>query len=156
MVEVLIGLSVFILVSASALWGLNQLNSYASVNRLYTAAQTVAQNQIDLILTKGPYTVSPSATPSPNVLQIGTYYSDPSDPTNLSPTAVNVPLYYYTTSGNATVNVVYGTIKTTVASQAASVGGTSLGLRKATVTVTYTFRNRTYTVKMDTIRAPDA
>jgi type II secretory pathway pseudopilin PulG len=154
-VEVLIGLFVFVLVSAGALWGLNQLNYYASVNRLYTAAQTLAQNQIDQILTKGPYTASPSATPSPNVLQLGTYYTDPRNPLFTYGTAQSVPIYYYT-SGVSTVSVVMGTIATTVANQTASVGGTNLNLRKATVVVTYTFRNKTFTVKMDTIRAPDA
>lgn len=151
-IEVLIGLSVFIMVSAGALWGLNQLNYYASVNRLYTAAQTVAQNQIDLILTKGPYVPANSQTPA--VLTTGTYYWTPTSTTG-SATAVPFPLYYYTVGGSQ-VNVVNATLQTVVGSQPGSVGGTSLNLKKASVTVTYTFRNKTFNVKMDTIRAPDA
>jgi prepilin-type N-terminal cleavage/methylation domain-containing protein len=78
--EVLVASTILALIAASVIWGLNQLNYYASVSRLYTAAQTLAQNQIDLILTKAPFNPATSQYPTPNVLQIGTYYSDPTTP----------------------------------------------------------------------------
>src|SRR5947208_434004 len=54
-VEVMAGVSIIALVAGVVIFGLSQLNYYASVNRLFTAAQTLAQNQIDLILTKVPF-----------------------------------------------------------------------------------------------------
>jgi hypothetical protein len=93
--------------------------------------------------------------PTPNVLQIGTYYSDPSTPNTLYNGVRDVPLYYYT-SGINQVNVVTGTIATTVSDITnVSINGVNLTLRQAVVTVTYTFRNKTFTVKMNTMRTSD-
>jgi type II secretory pathway pseudopilin PulG len=151
-VEVMAGVSIIGLVVGVVILGLSQLNYYASVNRLYTAAQTLAQNQIDLILTKAPFNPPGSQYPTPNVLQIGTYYSDPTTPNTLYGSARNVPIYTDPSNGN---QVVVGTIKTTVADSGVSISGNSLNLRQATVTVTYTFRNKTFTVQMNTMRASD-
>ncbi len=151
--EVMVACAILALISASIIWGLNQLNYYASVSRLYTAAQTLAQNQIDLILTKAPFNPATSQYPTPNVLQIGTYYSDPTHPATLSATQVMVPIYTDPSSGDPTVT---GTIKTTVLDPNVAISGTSLNLRQATVVVTYTFRNKTFTVKMDTMRTCDS
>jgi prepilin-type N-terminal cleavage/methylation domain-containing protein len=160
-VEVMAGVSIIALVAGVVIFGLSQLNYYASVNRLFTAAQTLAQNQIDLILTKAPFNPSSSQYPTPNVLGAAsdcnptyTYYSDPSTPNTLYSSSRSVPVYYYT-SGASQVNVVMGTIKTDVTAPSLTVGGTSLTMRQATVTVTYTFRNKTFTVKMDTMRTSD-
>ena len=149
------GIAIIALVAGVTIFGLNQLNHFGAVNRLYTAAQTLAQNQVDLILTKAPFNPSMDQYPTPNVLQIGTYYSDPSTPNTLYNGARSVPLYYYT-SGNNQVNVVMGTIATTVTDiTGVSIGGTALTLRQAVVTVTYTFRNKTFTVQMNTMRTSD-
>src|SRR6476660_9978255 len=78
--EVMVSCTILALISASIIWGLNQLNYYAAVSRLYTAAQTLAQNQIDLVLTKAPFNPATSQYPTTNVLQIGTYSSDPANP----------------------------------------------------------------------------
>jgi prepilin-type N-terminal cleavage/methylation domain-containing protein len=151
-VEVMAGLSVLALFAGSVSFGLMQLNNYASVNRLYTAAQTLAQNQIDLILTKAPYDPSTSSFPTPNVLQTGGYYSDPSTPNTLYGSARSVPIF---TDPTTNINVVTGTIRTDITTPSVTVGGTDLNIRQATVTVQYTFHGKTYTVKMDTMRAPD-
>ncbi|HEX8077338.1 MAG TPA: hypothetical protein VF511_05950, partial [Chthoniobacterales bacterium] len=161
----------------SAIWGLNLLNHYASVSRLYTAAQTLAQNQIDLILTKGPYDPTASRYPSPNILgTTGTYnyYTDPvagtinvvSATATPSPTgSPAVTIYKDPMNTNAATNkIVTGTIFTSVKDSGASVpipvaSGTpspkSLSLRQATVTVSYRYRNRNYSVVMDTMRTAD-
>ena len=151
--EVMVACTILALIAGSIIWGLNQLNYYASVSRLYTAAQTLAQNQIDLILTKAPFNPATSQYPTPNVLQVGTYYSDPSNPNTLSSTAVLVPIYTDPSNGNQTVK---GSIKTTVQDTGLQISGNSLNIRQATVTVTYTFRNKTFTVKMDTMRTSDS
>src|SRR5688572_15817697 len=56
LVEVLVSTILLGLVAASIIWGLNMLHHRATVNRLYTQAQTICQNRIDKILTAGPYT----------------------------------------------------------------------------------------------------
>jgi hypothetical protein len=147
------------LIAASVIWGLNQLNYYASVSRLYTAAQTLAQNQIDLILTKGPYDPSTNAYPSPNWLRTDAKYYTVMDPLATLPsatqttTSTTVPLYV--DPANTSNKPVMATIDTVVANTGAAISGVSLNLRQATVTITYTFRRRTYTVKMDTMRTSD-
>ena len=146
------GVAVLGLVVGVVFFGLMQLNNYASVNRLYTAAQTLAQNQIDLILTKAPYDPGNNSFPTPNVLQTGGYYSDPSTPNTLYGSARNVPIYTDPSTNN---QVVVGTIRTDITTPNVSVGGTNLNIRQATVTVQYTFHGKTYSVKMDTMRAPD-
>lgn len=151
-VEVMAGIAVLGLVVGAGFFGLMQLNNYASVNRLYTAAQTLAQNQIDLILTKAPYDPASGQYPTPNVLQTGGYYSDPTTPNTLYGSARSVTIFKDPTTNNV---IVTGTIRTDVTTPAVTVGGTNLNIRQATVTVQYTFHNTTYTVKMDTMRAPD-
>jgi prepilin-type N-terminal cleavage/methylation domain-containing protein len=151
-IEVMAGLSILALITAAVFFGLMQLNNYASVNRLYTAAQTLAQNQIDLILTKAPYDPSSNQYPTPNVLQTGGYYSDPSTPNTLYVASRPVTIYKDPTNNNV---IVSGTIRTVVSIPTVTVGGTDLNMRQATVTVQYSFRGHPYTVKMDTMRAPD-
>ena len=174
--EVLMGISILGLTAGAVLYGLNQLNHYASVNRLYTAAQTLAQNQIDLILTKGPYDPASSKYPTPNILgTTGTYnyYTDPTTGTITTVSATSTPsptaspaITIYKdpmNTNNATNKVVTGTIFTSVKDTGATVpvtvGGVTttknLYLRQATVTVSYRFRNRNYSVVMDTMRTAD-
>jgi type II secretory pathway pseudopilin PulG len=159
--ELLVGVVILGLVAASIIWGLNQLNAYATASRLYTAAQTLAQNQIDLLLTRGPFNpqLSPPAYPTPNILQSNsngtpyTYYTDPSTGSiSTAPISPPVPIYTDPTSNLA---VVSGTIATTNQNAAFAVGGTNLTVIKSTVTVSYTFRNKTYNVSMDTMRTSD-
>ena len=152
LVEVMAAATILALVATSVIFGLSQLNYFATVNRLYTAAQTLAQNQIDLILTKAPYNPAQSQYPTPNVLQAGTYYSDPSTPNTLYASARNVSIYTDPSNNN---QIVVGTIATTVADTGVSIGGTSLNIKQTTVTVTYTYRNKTFTITMNTMRAPD-
>ena len=93
--------------------------------------------------------------PTPNVLQTGTYYSDPSTPDTLYASPRNVPVYYYS-NGGSQVNVVMGTIATTITDITnVSISGTPLTLRQAVVTVTYTFRNKQFTINMNTMRTSD-
>jgi type II secretory pathway pseudopilin PulG len=153
-IEVMAGLCVLALITGVAFFGLMQLNNYASVNRLYTAAQTLAQNQIDLILTKAPYDPASNKFPIPNVLQTGGYYSDPSNPNTLYPSNQPQPVTIFKDPSTNNV-IVNGTIRTDITTPAVAVGGVDLNMRQATVTVQYTFHGKTYSVKMDTMRAPD-
>ena len=171
--EVVMGVTILSLTAGVVLYALNQLNYQASVNRLYTAAQTLAQNQIDLLLTKGPFDplATPPAYPSPNILgndttnlaggATYTYYSDPTTPDTLYST--ERPVSIYRDPMSPTNKIVEGTIQTkikntphTVTTVINGVSTTSnLFLRQATVTVNYTFRRRSYNIVMETMRTPD-
>ncbi len=120
--EVLIGLTVIALVGSAVLFGLNRLNTFASVNRLYTVAQTLAQNQIDLILTKGPFDPSQNkypllngTDPTSNILRtdVATYYSNPSTPTKLYTSPPNPPVALYKDPMNNNA-IVTGNIATSI------------------------------------------
>lgn len=174
LVETLAGIAILGLIASSVTFGLNQLNRYATVNRLYTAAQTLAQNQIDLILTMGPYDPSDVS---------GTKYPVPSNCGTASATntilRIDQPYYYdsYATSGcpistaekkitlyrDPMAPLESATVEATVKTQITDTGMTvnvsgtprSLDLRRATVTVAYTYRNRPYSVIMETMRTSD-
>jgi len=141
-VEIVIALGVIGVMSIGCYLGFNSLNTYAISSRLYTEAQSVAQNQIDLILSKGPF--DPVNNKIPTVLTTGTT------------TTPNVFVYRDPVNGNV---VVSGTMTTTVTDPGWTMtyaGSTAnLNVRKATVTVSYQFRNTNYSVSMDTFRTAD-
>lgn len=140
--EVVMALGVIGTMGAGCYIGFNSLNAYAVSSRLYSEAQSAAQNQIDLILSKEPF--DPTKGKIPTVLTIGTT------------TTPNVFVYKDPVSNNT---VVTGTMTTTVTDTGATMtytgSTTALNIYRATVTVTYTYRNKTYTVSMDTMRTGD-
>jgi hypothetical protein len=127
---------------AGAYVGFNSLNIYAITSRLYSEAQTAAQNQIDLILSKEPF--DPTRSKIPTVLTLGTT------------TTPNVFVYKDPVSGNV---VVTGTMTTTVTDLGATMtfanSTKNLNTYRATVTVIYTYRGKNYNVSMDTMRTGD-
>lgn len=139
LVEVLVSTVLIGLVVVSIIWGLNMLHRRATVNRLFTQAQTICQNRIDLILTAGPY--NPSSTPAaiPNELK-----------TTQTPLTVAV--------STAPGNPVSGTMTTTIVDTTLRYPdgtGSLLNIKQATVVVAYNFRGKSYSVEMNTLRAPD-
>jgi prepilin-type N-terminal cleavage/methylation domain-containing protein len=60
LVEIVIALAVLGTMAAGVYLGFNAVNTYAVSSRLYSEAQTAAQNQIDLILSKEPFDSSTS------------------------------------------------------------------------------------------------
>lgn len=142
LMEVVMALAVIGTMGAGCYIGFNSLNAYAVSSRLYSEAQSAAQNQIDLILSKEPF--DPTKSIVPTVLTLGTT------------TTPNVFVYKDPVSGNA---VVTGTMTTTVTDTGSTMtfaGSTrALNIYRATVTITYTYRNKTYNVSMDTMRTGD-
>jgi prepilin-type N-terminal cleavage/methylation domain-containing protein len=57
LVEIVIALAVLGTMAAGVYVGFNAINAYAVSSRLYSEAQTAAQNQIDLILSKEPFDI---------------------------------------------------------------------------------------------------
>lgn len=151
LVEVVIALAVLGTMAAGCYIGFNAINEYSVSSRLYSEAQTVCQNQIDLILSKEPFDVTTTPKKIPTVLLLNSERS-PAGPL-VQP---NVFIYQDPVSGKV---VVTGSMTTTVAdvgSTMAFAGTTAnLNVRRATVTVSYKFRNRDYNVTMDTIRTAD-
>lgn len=167
--EVAAGIAILGLVAGSVLFGLNQLNNFATVNRLYTAAQTLAQNHIDLILTMRPFDPSDSkgdkypvpvecGTPSStnNILRTDAlYYWNPTAAVGTCPMSTAktlVPIYKDPMNGN---KIVEGTIESVLKNQDVSVDGKNVVVRQASVTVAYKFRNTDYKVVMNTMRTSD-
>jgi prepilin-type N-terminal cleavage/methylation domain-containing protein len=142
LMEVVMALAVVGTMGAGAYVGFNSLNTYAISSRLYTEAQTAAQNQIDLILSKEPF--DPTRNKIPTVLTLGTT------------TTPNVFVYTDPVSGNV---VVTGTMTTTITDLGTTMtfagSTTNLNTYRATVTVGYTYRGKTYNVSMDTMRTGD-
>ena len=141
LVEVLIATTLVGLLAASAIWALAQANTYASISRLYTGAETAAQNQIDLILTDGPF--NPQLGQIPPELTLGT--SAPQ----------TVTIYSEPNPADGQSLIVTGQMTTTVKDTAVINNGNNLNLYAATVVVTYKYRNKWYTVQLNAMRSSD-
>ena len=149
--EVTMALAVIGTMGAGAYVGFNSINAYAVSSRLYSEAQTCAQNQIDLILSSEPF--DPINSKVPSVLG-GTVLASGGSTTVTTP---NVFVYEDPVSGNA---VVTGTLTTTITNPGYTmtypVGTTTnLNIYRANVTVSYTYRGKSYNVSMDTMRTAD-
>ena len=142
LMEVVMALGVIGTMGAGCYVGFNSLNTYAISSRLYSEAQAAAQNQIDQILSKGPF--DPVRNKIPTVLTVGTT------------TTPNVFVYQDPVSASA---VVTGTMTTTITDTGSTMNftgvNTNLNIYRATVTVSYTYRGKTYNVSMDTMRTGD-
>jgi prepilin-type N-terminal cleavage/methylation domain-containing protein len=57
LIEIVIALAVLGTMAAGVYIGFNSINNYAVSSRLYSEAQTAAQNQIDLILSREPFDI---------------------------------------------------------------------------------------------------
>jgi type II secretory pathway pseudopilin PulG len=135
LVETLAAACLLGLAAAAFLWGLTMIQTHSTVNRLYTQAETICQNQIDRVLTNGPYNPANGQTP-----------------TELTNQTATVDI------STAPGNPVSGTMTTTVADTLLKYPantGTDLNIKQARVVVAYKFRGKDYSVEMNTMRAPD-
>jgi hypothetical protein len=148
--EVVMALAVIGTMGGGCYIGFNSLNAYAVTSRLYSEAQTCAQNQIDLILSKGPF--DPVNNKVPAVLGGQVLAA------NASTTVTTPNVFIYQDPVNGQV-VVTGTMTTTITNPGTTMTfagtTTNLNIYRATATVSYTFRNKNYAVSMDTMRTAD-
>ena len=172
LVEIVVAMTVLGVMASGCYIGFNGINTYAVSSRLYSEAQTAAQNQIDLILSREPFDVMLTPTRIPLELMNSAELAA-QNPTLGSSTPATTSSYYpyYLSNGllardafiytdPATGNII---VKGIVTTQVTDVGSTEtlestttgLNIRRATVTVSYTFRNTNYTVVMDTMRTAD-
>lgn len=107
-------------------------NRTAVVNRLFTLAQEAARNQVDRLQCVSPY--NPQLSQIPSDLAVGTR-------------TVTVPLYVDPTRS---ATVITANLTTTITDLG------SYNARSGMVTVSYTFRGRSYQVQMNTLRTSDS
>lgn len=138
----MVALGLFGITAAAAVSAMLKLNNNAALSRLQTGAGTVAQNQIDLVLSDAPF--NPQKNQVPPALTIGTSTAgDEANPT----------LAVYTDP--KTGLQVNGWMTTTVADTNTLLYGSKLQIYRVTVTVNYRFRGRLYSVTMNTLRCSD-
>jgi type II secretory pathway pseudopilin PulG len=141
--EAAIAICLIAISMTAVIMSMSRLNQAASVARNATGASAVVENQIDLILSDGPFNpqkLNEDGTPQiPPELVVGTHITP------------NVPIYREPTTGI----VVSGTLTTTVVDISTTLNGITMPIYKAVVTVTYNYRSRPYTLTRSTLRASD-
>ena len=123
--EVIVGIGVITITSATALWALGSANRLATVNRNFTGAKTLLQNKIDEVL----------CVPCP---------------VNSIPALLNAG----TTTASVTINpgppAIMGTMTTNVL-----LTDPALNIREVKITVAYPYNGNIYALSMTTARSPD-
>jgi type II secretory pathway pseudopilin PulG len=140
LVEVVVAFVLIGVASATAYLGFDMLNRQSAYARLFTNATAIAQNEIELFQTDGPF--NPQWNQVPDELTVGTQ---------------QIPnVIIYTDPDNDNV-VVTGTLTRQVSDPGFTAGTppVNLNVRRVTVKLTYNYRGRNFTVMMDTMRASD-
>lgn len=192
--ETVVALAILGTMASGCYVGFNAINTYAVSSRLYSEAIAAAQNQVDLILSRGPFDISAayvsgSFNPALNKIPVelmttaelsalaASGVSFPTAAPTAAPAATSTyfPYYpYYRTGASAPLAkqafiyqdpvtgtvVVTGEMTSTIQDTGMTMNyinatPTNLNTRKATVKVTYTFRNKKYEVALDTLRTAD-
>jgi type II secretory pathway pseudopilin PulG len=141
--EAIVALTIAAAALGSFVGAMSTLNQRASISRNATGAAAVIQNQLDLILSDGPFNPqkqnedgSPQIPPE---LTVGTH------------TTANVPIYRETATGL----IVTGTLTSTVSDVSQVVGGTKMWLYRANIALTYVYRGKSYTLTRIALRTSD-
>ena len=163
-IEVLVAISLIGVGVATVVAALTQANSIASNSRNGTGAYTVLMNQVDLFQSMSPF--NPQKKNDDGSAQIpkdtahGTHplydMTTTATPRQLSTdgTTWNVPVYQYKDATNNTVIVVNGTLNEVVTDLSSATPALP-NTYQAVFTLTYTYRNRSYTYSVSTIRTSD-
>ena len=150
----LIGVGVATTISA-----LTQINSTAANSRNVTGAYTVLMNQVDLFQSMGPFIPQEGQIPvDTNNGGFPTFDMTVSaTPRQLSVdgTTWNIPVYQYKDASNTVVLVVMGQLTEVVTDLSASTPALP-NTYQAVFTLTYPYRNHTYTYSMVAIRTSDS
>ena len=175
LVEVMVSLAILVLTTVGGVSGFMIFNNYAASSRNISSAKALCQERIEEVQTMifTPPTVVPTVTgqidganyyllgPGSNSTGATTVYNTSGTYTGSSPlvttAAESVRVYV---QQNGTTNTVLGTRTTSVSLSSlidASTGNSaaSLGVMTFTVTVNYTYRGKSYTYSMYTLRSPD-
>jgi type II secretory pathway pseudopilin PulG len=143
-VEIVVAAGLLAIVAAASIGTLIRMNNNAALSRLQTSATTVAQERIDHILEDGPFNLRKNQIPT--VLEEGTKnVGTVSNPT--------IPIY---TDPETNQVIVYGWMTSTVTESTRAYGPWDIKVRNAEVVVGYQFRGKSYSVRLSTVRSPDA
>lgn len=156
--ETVISAALLSLVAASSLWALSLSNQMAALSRLSTGAQVAAQNEIDLLISTGPF--------NPQKGEFGADRPNQFAPNGASivmprPLALgqtperDIIIYEEPAVEGEPPRQIHGKIVTAVTATGIDVSGRSLNAYSAAVTVTYSYRGREHTVELYTVRASD-
>ncbi len=141
--EAVVALAIIGIGIGSMVMAMGQLNQEASISRNATGADAVLQNQIDLLLSDGPFNPqklgSDGLPQVPPELVVGTHVTN------------NVPIYREPSTGI----IVSGTSTTTITDISQNYGGLMMYMYQATVSVSYVYRSHTYNTARTTIRSSD-
>ena len=143
LVEIIVAISLSGVGVATTVAALTKVNSFASVARNLTGATTVAQNQIDLLLSDSPF--NPQKTNPDGTIQIPPELTVGTHVTN------NVAIYKEPTTGV----IVNGTLTTTVTDLSTVYNGFTIPMYQVTVTISYSYLSRNYSVTMGSLRTSD-
>lgn len=143
LVEVLVAVTVLGILAGSSIWALTQANNYASIARLYTGAETAAQNQVDYLLADSPFNPQSNELGTTNEWTTGTSSTE------------NVTIYSEPSGADGQSHAVIAQRVTTVTTSNLVTKGQNLNLYSATVVVTYTYRSKNYRVQLNAMRASD-
>lgn len=139
LLELTIALSMFAIFAAGAVISMTQVNRHAANARLRTLALGVAQQRIDEVLT-----VPWSNATRPAVLMPGTRTDN------------NIPLNNDSTNAQAGLSSAFTNLDTQVnATRVTEITDVLPRKVRAVVTVTYSYRNRNYSISLTTLRATD-
>ena len=175
LVEILVSLAILVLTTVGGVSGFMIFNQYAASSRNIASAKALCQERIEEVQTMifTPPTVVPTVPgqmdgktyyllgPGSNSTGATSVYNSSGTYTGTSPlvttTAESVRVYV---QQDGATNTVPGVRTTSVSLSSlidASTGNssTSLGVMTFTVTVNYTFRGKSYTYSMYTLRGPD-
>ena len=152
---------------ATVIGALTHINSIASMSRNETGAYTVLMNEVDLFQSMTPF--NPQKNNQDGTPQIPVDTSNGSFPLydmtltaagvsrqlSVDGTSWNVPVYEYRDASNNIVTVVNGQLTETVTDLSTSAPPLP-NTYQAVFTLTYTYRNRTYSYSLSAIRTSDS
>jgi Tfp pilus assembly protein PilV len=167
LVETVVAVSLIGVGIATVIGALTHINSIASMSRNETGAYTMLMNQVDLFESMTPF--NPQKTNQDGTPQIPVDTSNGAFPLydmtvtpvgvsrqlSVDGTSWNVPVYEYRDSSNNVVTIVNGQLTETVTDLSTSAPALP-NTYQAIFTLTYTYRNRTYTYSMSAIRTSDS
>ncbi len=143
LLEAALSIALIAIAMTAFLMTMSRLNESASVARNSTGAGAVMQNQIDLVLSDGPFnpqkTNSDGTAQIPPELVLGTHITP------------DVAIYREPNTGI----VVSGTMTTTITDMSTVLSGVTMPVYRADIQVVYNYRSRSYLVKRSTLRAAD-
>jgi type II secretory pathway pseudopilin PulG len=160
LVESVVAITLLGIGLTSTITALTKFNAFASSSRNLTGAYTTVMTQIDAIESASPFDplhVSETGAADPLIPAVLTLDTDRQLPLPIGPLVEDVRVYLYKDPNDPSkdIVVVNGKRKTSVVDVSQTYGGVSLPMRRATVSVDYTYLGRNYSYSMSTLRSSD-